>query len=431
MPKVALIGAGSLVFCNNLIGDLLLYPQLKDELTFSLMDIDGERLKTAAGYARRRLEKEGSSSRIEATMDLEKALAGAVYVINMVQVGGFDSTLIDFQIPAKYGLKQTIADTHGIGGIFRALRTAPVVLQICRAMEQQCPDALLLNYSNPMAANVWTAYSASSTKVVGLCHSIWLTAALLANYVEVPYFELSYRASGINHLCWFTELKHRGVSIYPRLQEAVRSDPQLYSSDKVRFEIMKHFGCFVSESSEHMAEYVPYFIPHEEEIERLNIPINEYIRRCEDLNLLYQENKKIAAGQLPLPTHHQTFEYAPQIIHAMELNEPTTIYGNVRNSGLIANLPGECCVEVPCLVDQKGIQPLLAGELPTQLAALCRPHIEVQDLTVQAVLERKRRYVYYACQLDPLAGAVLKLDQIRSLADDLFAAHELYLAYLK
>ncbi len=431
MPKVAMIGAGSLVFCNNLIGDLLLYPELKDELVLSLMDIDAERLEMASGYARRRLECKGSRSRVEATLELEEALAGADYVINMVQVGGITSTLIDFQIPAKYGLKQTIADTHGIGGVFRGLRTIPVVLQICRAMEERCPEALLINYSNPMAMNVWAAYRAAPVRVVGLCHSIQLTAMFLANYAEIPYNELRYRAAGINHLCWFVELAHQGRDIYPRLRDMIEADPLLYSSDKVRFEIMKYFGCFVSESSEHMAEYVPYFIPYAELIAELNIPINEYIRRCEDLNELYIKNQKIAHGELPLPPHDPSYEYAPKIIHAMELNSPATIYGNVRNSGLIPNLPGDCCVEVPCLADRNGIQPVFSGELPLQLAALCRPHIAVQELTVRAALEGKREYVYYACQLDPLAGAVLKLSEIRTLADDLFDAHGEHLAYLK
>lgn len=429
MPKVAMIGAGSVVFNNNLIGDLLAIPELKDELEFMLMDIDAERLETSAGYARRRVAAEGSRARVEATMDLRRALAGADYAINMVQVGGFEATLLDFRLPEKYGLKQTIADTHGIGGIFRALRTIPVVLDICRQMEELCPEALLINYSNPMAMNIWAVYAATNVKAVGLCHSIQLTGAMIANYLDLPYTEMHYRAAGINHMCWFLELKHKGADLYPALFKAME-DPLVYSSDRVRFEIMKHFGYFVSESSEHMAEYVPYFIPHPALIERLAIPINEYIRRCEAQEEEYERNKRIARGELEMPLHLPTFEYAAPIVHAMECNSPRVIYGNVENRGLITNLPQGCCVEVPCLVDGNGIQPLHAGTLPPQLAALNRVQIAVQELAVKAALEKKREYAYYACRLDPLAAAVLTLEEIDALAAELFEAHGELLAYM-
>ncbi len=430
MPKVAMIGAGSVVFANNVLGDLLTFDELKDELHFTLMDIDPYRLKVSEGYARRRIEHEKSKATVEATLDLGKALEGADYVVNMVQVGGFDSTLIDFNVPKKYGLKQTIADTHGIGGVFRALRTIPVVLDICNRMEKKCPGALLINYSNPMAMNVWAAYEASPISVVGLCHSIQLTAAMLANYMDIPYPELLYKAAGINHICWYLELKHQGKDVYPKLFEAIE-DRNTYASDRVRFEVMKYFGCFVSESSEHMAEYLPYFIPREKLIEELHIPIDEYIRRCEYQNLEFESTEKIAEGTKDMPDHYRSFEYAAPIIYAMETHQPTCIYGNVKNTGIITNLPEGCCVEVPCMVDGNGLQPLHVGKIPPQLAAINRTHVSIQELAVRAALEKRKDYLYYACQLDPLASAILPLDKIRALIDELFEAHKGYLAYLK
>lgn len=427
MIKIAMIGAGSVVFANNILGDLLSYPELKDNLEIYLMDIDPTRLEVSEGYALRRIEYEGANADVNATMKLSEALNGADYVINMVQVGGLEATLVDFNLPASYGLKQTIADTHGVGGIFRAMRTIPVVLDICKHMEIYCPDALLINYSNPMAMNVWAAYQASSVQVVGLCHSIQLTSVMLANHMDIPIPELRYKAAGINHLCWFLELSHQGKDIYPRLFEAIK-DPNIYNSDKVRFEIMKYFGYFVSESSEHMSEYVPYFIPREELIEELNIPINEYIRRCEEQDKEFERNKKIARGEQQVPQHFRTFEYAAPIIYAMETGQPHVIYGNVENRGIITNLPEGCCVEVPCLVDSNGVQPVHVGNLPPQLAGLNNKHISVQELTIKAALEGKRKYVNYACQLDPLASSVLTLPQINHLVEDMWEAHAQYLS---
>ncbi len=428
MPKIAMIGAGSVVFANNLLGDLLTYPELKDDLDLYLMDIDPERLKVSEGYALKRLEKESSGAHVKATMNLGEALFEADYVINMIQVGGFDATLADFNIPDKYGLKQTIADTHGIGGVFRALRTIPEILKICRKMEDHCPRALLINYSNPMAMNIWAAYRYSPVKVVGLCHSIQLTAAILANYMEIPFPELRYQAAGINHICWFLKLTHQGKDVYPFLFEAMK-DPQVYASDRVRFEIMKYFGYFVSESSEHMAEYVPYFIPRNNLIEELHIPIKEYIRRCDEQEEEFAKNKDIAEGKREIPQHFRTIEYAAPIIHSIETNQTRCIYGNVENTGIITNLPDGCCVEVPCMVDGNGIQPVFVGELPPQLAAINKNHINVQELTIKAVLEKKKEYAYYACQLDPLASAVLTLKEINSLAAELWQAHAGHLDY--
>ena len=469
MPKIAMIGAGSVVFTKNLITDILLFPELQ-ESEIHLMDIDEDRLNTAYGLTKQIIQKLGIKTKVYATLDRKEALKDASYVINTIQVGGHEATIVDFDIPERYGLRQTIADTHGIGGIFRALRTIPVLLDIIEDMQKLCPEALLINYSNPMAMNVWAVYEASPIKVVGLCHSIQGTAGQLARYIGVPYEKLRYRAAGINHMNWFLELEVDGKDAYPALRKAMEN-PEIYQKDPVRFEIMKLFGYFVSESSEHMAEYVPYFIPHEEKIKQLNIPIRELIRRDrmgdeiykyyrriakgerlpeideekimqmnpstpgirEYINRLQKEireyNQRLAEGKNPLPPLKRSPEYASKIIHSIETGHRRCIHGNVKNSGLITNLPHGCCVEVPCMVDKNGIQPTYVGELPPQLAALNRTQINVQELAVRAVLERKKEYVYYAALLDPLAKAVLRSDEIIAMVDELFEAHKRYLGY--
>lgn len=428
MSKVAIIGAGSVVFTKNLTTDLLMYPDIDVEIW--LMDIDEDRLDTAYGLVNRIAEKLGKKVKVYKTLNRKEALRDARYVINTVQIGGLDATLVDFDIPEKYGLKQTIADTHGIGGIFRALRTIPVVLDIARDMEQLCPKALLINYSNPMAMNVWAVYKVTKVNVVGLCHSIQGTAHQIASYIGVPYENLRYKAAGINHMCWFLELEVEGKDAYPLLFEASQKR-EIFEKDPVRFTIMKLFGHFVSESSEHMAEYVPYFLPYEDKINELKIPVREYVRRVLESNKVYEENKLIAKGKRELEQLETSREYAPKIIHSMETGHRRCIHGNVRNTHLITNLPVDCCVEVPCMVDKNGIQPTYIGELPSQLAALDRIQINVQELTVRAVLEKKREYVYYAALLDPLASAVMTPDKIIAMVNELFEAHQKYLSYLK
>lgn len=427
VSKVSIIGAGSVVFTKNLVADLLMYPDIDVEIW--LMDIDEDRLNTAYGLVNKVAERLGRKPKIYKTLDRKEALQDAQYVINTVQVGGLEATLVDFDIPEKYGLKQTIADTHGIGGIFRALRTIPVVLSIAEDMEQLCPKALLINYSNPMAMNVWAVYKATKINVVGLCHSIQGTARQIASYINVPYENLRYRAAGINHMCWFLELEVDGTDAYPLLFEASRR-AEIFEKDPVRFTIMRLFGHFVSESSEHMAEYVPYFLPYDEQIKRLKIPVREYVRRVLEANKVYEENKLIAAGKKELEQLEVSREYAPKIIHSMETGFRRCIHGNVRNTHLITNLPIDCCVEVPCMVDKNGIQPTHVGELPPQLAALDRTQINVQELVVRAVLERRKEYVYYAALLDPLATAVMDADRIVKMTDELFEAHKKYLTYL-
>jgi len=442
VTKITMIGAGSVVFAKNLLGDILSHPELR-ESQIALMDIDPERLRVAEIVAQRVAETVGAKPVITATTDRRAALDSADYAVNMIQVGGYrPSTVIDFALPKKYGLRQTIADTLGIGGIFRALRTIPVVLDICRDMEAVCPDVLFLNYVNPMAMVTGAVQRATRIKTVGLCHSVQGTAAQLARYLGVPPEAMEYRCAGINHMAFYLELRASGEDAYPLLRErfgapnAYPSLPtpddverpdsaQLRMHDAVRFEIFRRLGYFVTESSEHFAEYVPYFIKrdHPELIERFHIPLDEYLTRCENQNARWAAMRdELTDSDRPLPVT-QSSEYCAQIIRAKETNIPAVIYGNVRNDGLITNLPDGCTVEVPCLVDASGIQPTVIGDLPVHLAALMRTNINVQDVTIAAALEGKREHVYHAAMLDPHLAAELTLDEIWSLVDDLFAAH--------
>lgn len=420
MPKIAMIGAGSVVFTKNLLGDILSFPELADS-HIALHDIDLMRLESGERMARWTASKLGAHPTITASLDRRATLDGADYVINMIQVGGHAATMLDFDIPKQYGLRQTIADTLGIGGIFRALRTIPVLLDICYDMERLCPNAWLLNYTNPMAMLVWAVTRATKVKVVGLCHSVQGTAYRLSLYLDVPFEELEYDTAGINHMAWYTTLKWRGQDMYPALRETMRHR-YIYAKDKVRFEIMRHFGYFVTESSEHMSEYVPYFIKRPTEIDRLDIPLDEYPRRSVN-NLREFEltaEKLRAGGDFKM---ERSEEYASLIIHSMETGVRRHIYGNVENRGLIDNLLPGACVEVRCNLDRQGLHPVPYGVLPPQLAALNRTNMNVQELTVRAALEGARDYVYHAAYLDPHTAASLSLDEIKAMVDDLIVAH--------
>jgi alpha-galactosidase len=366
----------------------------------------------------------GSAS-IMATTDPASALDGADYVLCMIQVGGYvPSTVIDFEIPKRYGLRQTIADTLGIGGIMRGLRTIPVLLDYCRQMEARCPDALFLNYVNPMAMNCWAIDRATSIKTIGLCHSVQGTAQQLADLLEIPVEEINYVCAGINHVAFYLTFERNGVSLYPALRQAI-AEGKVPDDNRVRFDMLTRLGYFVTESSEHFSEYTPWFIKEgrEDLIERYNIPLDEYPRRCERQIARWDSMRASFESDQPLSVK-PTNEYAAGIINAMETGEPTVVYGNVPNRGLISNLPEGCCVEVPCLVDRNGIQPTAIGALPPQLAALMQTNINVQNLTVEAALTGRRDHIYHAAMMDPHTGAELDLDQIWSLVDDLIAAHE-------
>jgi len=424
MPKITFIGAGSTVFARNLLGDILRFPELAGS-TISLFDIDADRLSTSEIMARKVAEALGAHPAIETTTDRRAALDGADYAICMIQVAGYrPGTVIDFEIPKKYGLRQTIADTLGIGGIMRGLRTIPVLLDICRDMEALCPDATFLNYVNPMAMNCWAISRASAIKTVGLCHSVQGTAEQLAHDIGVPVEEINYLCAGINHMAFYLRFERHGEDLYPLIRRVI-DEGRVPDWNRVRYAAFEHLGYFVTESSEHFSEYVPWFIKRDRPdlIERFNIPLDEYIQRCEDQIAGWDAMcADFEDPDRPLevkPSH----EYGSLIIHSLETGVPRVVYGNVANHGLIDNLPQGACVEVPCLVDKNGIQPTRIGALPPQLAALMQTNVNVQALTVEAALTGRRDYIYHAAMLDPHTAAELDLDQIVALVDDLIAAH--------
>lgn len=421
MIKVAMIGAGSVVFSKNLTGDILSYPEFKNA-TFAYMDIDPDRLEVGANLCRKVGKALGAEPRIEATLDRREALAGADFVINMVQIGGFDSTLVDFEIPRKYGLNFTIADTTGPGGLFRALRTYPMLTGLCRDMEEVCPDALLLNYSNPMGMNMHTVFRTSGVRAVGLCHSVQGTFNRIMRDLGEDPEEVAFLCAGINHMAFYLKLEKEGQDLYPRLFEASR-DPKIWETNRVRYELMQRLGYFVTESSEHSAEYCPYFIPHGPEyIERYDVPLDEYLRRCDGIVDEFERMKTFSVSDEPLEVH-RSHEYGSLIIHSIVTGQPRVVYGNVVNNGAIRSLPDTAIVEVPTLVDRAGLQPTLVGELPPQLVGYMQPHVTQQELFIRAATEGRRDHVYQAAMFDPLTAATLPLDRIVEMCDELIAAH--------
>jgi alpha-galactosidase len=419
--KIAFVGAGSVEFTKNLLTDTFDFPELRGT-TVALHDVDPERLETAGMMARWTSGQFGGEAKVEEHADRRAALDGADFVINMVQIGMHEATLLDFEIPKRYGLKQTIADSMGIGGIFRGLRTIPFVLDLAEDMKEHCPDALLLNYTNPMGILMQALYTAHpEVKSVGLCHSVPYTVREISSYIGVPHEEVVFECAGINHVAWMTRLEVNGEDAYPRLFEAME-DPEVYAKDRVRFELMRRFGYFVTESSEHNAEYTPYFLSDDALIERYDVPVDEYVRRSERNLAVYAEaRRKLLAGE-PFPLE-RSVEYGSLIVHSMVTGTPRIVYANVENTSLVTNLPEGCCVEVPVAVGAAGLRPCRHGELPPQLAATCSPHTAVQDLTVRAALEGRREHVYHAAMLDRHAPSVLSLDEISALVDDLIRAH--------
>ncbi|NLD61965.1 alpha-glucosidase/alpha-galactosidase [Candidatus Sumerlaeota bacterium] len=431
MTKIVFVGAGSTVFAKNLLADILSFDELK-QATICLYDINKERLETSIKVANRVAKVYNATPTIEATMDCATALGGAQFVITMFQIGGYDPcTITDFEIPKKYGLRQTIADSLGIGGIMRALRTVPVLWDLCEKMEKICPNALLINYVNPMAMNMWSINRKYGIANVGLCHSVQWTRWALSLDINVPENDIHYVCAGINHLAFFLEFKRRlpdgtNEDLYPLIRKVIEVN-RVPDDNRVRYELFKHFGYFVTESSEHFSEYCPWFIKanQPELIEKFNIPLDEYPRRCiaaikgwnEMRATMEDENK-----ELEIQTSN---EYAALIVHSMVTDTKRKINGNVMNNGsLITNLPKECCVEVPCFIDYNGIQPVAVGDLPLQLASLIQTNINVQGLTVEGLVTGKRDYIYQAAMLDPHTAAELNLDQIKNMVDDLLEAHK-------
>jgi alpha-galactosidase len=420
-PKITFIGAGSVEFTGMLLGDILAYPELQGA-TISLHDIDPERLQVATGVAKAIAADLGASPEIEGHADRRAALEDADYAINMIQVGGHTATLADLEIPAKYGLRQTIGDTLGVGGVFRALRTIPVMEGIAADMAAVCPDAWLLNYTNPMAILCQATYTGTPLKkIVGLCHSVHNTGEEMAELVGVPFEEVIFNAAGVNHQAFVLRFERDGEDLYPHLDAAIERDPELRR--RVRVEIYKRMGYFPTESSEHGSEYLSWFLRDEAQVERFRLWVSEYASRSEENLDEYEKTKAALAGGGPLDHEEPSNEYAPQIIHSIETGTPRVVYGNVRNAGLIDNLPAESCVEVPCLVDGTGVNPVRMGSLPPQLAALNRTFLNVADLTVRAVLEGRPDRVRQAVLLDPNASSTLTPDAIWEMCDELTAAH--------
>ena len=419
-PKVCFVGAGSVEFTGMLIADILGYPELED-VTISLHDIDRERLETAERVARATADQLGAGPAIESHLERRAALDGADYVINMVQVGGHAATLIDLEIAAGYGLRQTIGDTLGVGGVFRALRTIPVITGIATDIGAVCPRAWLLNYTNPMAMLCWAVYAGTDLeRVVGLCHSVQNTTAQLAELVGVDLEEVTFVGAGVNHQAFILRFERDGEDLYPLLDEAIDRDPELLR--RVRVEMYRRLGYFPTESSEHSAEYLPWLMRDDDAIEHHRIWVSEYAARSEENLAEYQRTRRLLDAGEPLEIEPSP-EYAPQIIHSIETGRPRVIYGNVRNTGLIDNLETDACVEVPCLVDRTGVHGVGVGALPPQLAALNRTYLNVAELTVRAALEGRPEYVRHAVMLDPNAAASLSLDAIWELCDELTDAH--------
>ncbi|WP_170574216.1 alpha-glucosidase/alpha-galactosidase [Ruegeria atlantica] len=432
MTKIAFIGAGSTIFMQNIVGDALLTPALADS-HFALMDIDPKRLAESEAVARSMIRSVGTGATLSTHTDRRAALEGADFVITAFQVGGYEPcTVTDFEIPKQYGLRQTIADTLGIGGIMRGLRTVPVLWDVAKDMMQLCPDATLLQYVNPMAINTWAlSEKFPALKHVGLCHSVQNTVEELAHDLDLPKDEISYKVAGINHVAFFMRLEHQGHDLYPALRQGYSSSqipkaPLLMPRcpNKVRYEVMDHLGYFCTESSEHLAEYVPWFIKdgREDLIKQFSIPLDEYPTRCVEQMATWQEQAKTLTDGRDVGVT-RSHEFAADLMNAIVTDTPYVAYGNLSNTGQIPQLPLGAAVETPCLVDSNGVQPSVVTDIPPQLIALMRSQINVQELTVRALVDQNPEYIYHAAMMDPHTAAELDLRQIRNLVTDLLNAH--------
>jgi alpha-galactosidase len=428
MAKITFMGAGSTVFAKNVLGDSMLTPALCDSV-IALYDIDPERLKESQLMLDTINRNHGSQATIKAYLGVQnrkEALRGANYVVNAIQVGLYEPcTVTDFEVPKKYGLKQTIGDTLGIGGIFRALRTIPVMLDFAKDMEEVCPDAWFLNYTNPMAMLTGAMLRLTSIKTVGLCHSVQACVPDLLKNLQMTYDpKMQWLIAGINHQAWLLSLTQDGRDLYPEVKRRAEARTEKHY-DMVRYEIMKRFGYYVTESSEHNAEYMPFFIKdkYPELIEKFNIPLDEYPRRCVEQIKRWGAQRDALLNNQELK-HERSHEYASYIMEAMETNKPYKIGGNVLNTGLILNLPQNAVVEVPCMVDAGGVTPTFVGDLPEQCAAMNRTNINVQLLTIEAARTRRKDFIYQAAMMDPHCQSELSIDDIVAMCNDLIKAHE-------
>lgn len=426
VAKVTIIGAGSVEFTRSILADLCAYEELHGSLQIALHDIDAERLAYAVRAADQLVERAHAGYEVSAHERRASAFDGADYLINEIQVGGYQATRTDFDVPRKYGLRQTIGDTIGIGGIMRGVRTIPVMIEMANEMVERCPDGLLLNYTNPMAMVPWGIWSGSrlpASNVVGVCHSVRDTHEFLARTVGVPQERIEFRTAGLNHQCFVYVFRDRqsGEDLYPRLRQIVRADPEGIGR-RVRVELFTRFGYFPTESSEHSAEYVPWFLPHDDQVARYRIEVDEYLRRSED-NLAEWERVKRALDTGEDLEVERNDELASQFIRALETGAQADVYGNVYNDGLIDELPEGACVEVPVRVGRDGVQPERFGTIPPQCLALNKTFLNVVELTVRAVLEGSRELVIQAALMDPNTAATLTVDETVDMVDDLIDAH--------
>jgi alpha-galactosidase len=424
VPKVTLVGAGSAVFARQLITDILAIDGL-DDGEFALVDVDGTRLDLARRIAERLVELKGKRWKVVASTDRREVLAGSGYVINSIEVAGLANVRFDYDIPLRYGVDQCIGDTIGPGGIFKALRTGPAWLEVVSDVARLAPNAVILNYTNPMSILVLAALRTVDLPVVGLCHSVQGTSRQLAGYLGIPYPEMEWECAGINHNAWFTKLERGGEDLYPELRQRAK-DPAVYEQDPVRFEVMLHLGAFVTESSGHFSEYVPYFRKRPDLLQKYTRAgyLGESGFYANNWPRWRRENDEsieaMLRGERPVPLE-RSLEYGADIVEAIECGRKATVYGNVRNDRLIDNLP-DGCVEVACEVDRSGLHPVPFGALPEQLAALNRAHMAVHELVAEALLERDRAKAKYALMLDPLTAAVCSPEEIDRLFEEMWAA---------
>lgn len=431
MVKITFLGAGSSVFAKNVLGDILLTPELKD-IEISLHDIDEERLEDSRSMILNIAKNTNRTDvKVFATTNRKKSLQGAKYIINAVQIGGYDPcTITDFEIPKKFGLRQTIGDTLGIGGIFRALRTIPIMDSFAKDVEEVCPDALFLNYTNPMS--ILTGWMQRYTKVntIGLCHSVQQCIPKLFKTFKMENLidKCKWEIAGINHQAWLLKVEDlEGNDLYPEIKRRSMDESTEYDKDwdLVRLDIMKNFGYYVTESSEHNAEYTPWYIKEKypELIDRFKIPLDEYPRRCIRQINRWKSMKEELVNNSNL-VHEKSHEYAASIIKAIETDIPYRIHANVQNTGLITNLPTNACVEIPCMIDRNGVNPCFVGDLPEQCAAINRTNINVHLLTLQAARSHKKEDLYMAAMLDPHTASELSIDDIKRMCDELLEAHK-------
>ncbi len=429
MPRIAMIGAGSIVFCKTLIMDILATPALQNS-ELVLMSRTMPKLERVKKFVDKVIKENDLNATVTVTLDRREALKDADYVITMLQIGGVDAFKHDYEIPMKHGVDQCVGDTLGPGGVFRALRTIPVMIDIANDMKELCPNAYLLNYVNPMAPVCWALGTVPGIKFIGLCHGVQTTLDLISGYLGVPKSEIDALVAGINHMAWFLTLEHKGKDLYPLFKERCEQ-PEYYINEKVRIEVMRHFGYFMTESTGHLSEYVPWFRKNKKALDlycdepAFGGATGAYYNWCK-LIAEQLENEDLLEGE-STSLDHRSVEFCSYILEAIETGKPFKLQGNVRNDGYITNLPNGCCVEVPLFVDRIGLQPTVVGDLPSQLAALNQSNVTVQGLAVEAALKSDPELVVAACAMDPLTSAVLTLKETRDMAAEMLEAERPWL----